>query len=337
MKRFYLGLLSCFMLFSCGLNECDSESRSSGKNSSFSIVNWNVQTFFDGHTDGSEYKDFKSAGKWSNDKYYTRLTRLCEVLSTLNADVYVLEEIENENIIYDISNQFAGKSWNNSSNWTYSCFAKEKDSSIGCAVLSKFPLFGVKTHSIDIRTQKSAQPSVRPLMEVCADINGHEVTLFVNHWKSKSGGEEASEVWRDWQEAVLAEKIAEVKARGGTAIICGDLNRDADEFILEFSTSENTLLRYANIKSGSKEVVKVHSPWFNSDGTYVSQTGSYYYKDNWERIDHIFCTGKARISGFGPRAQSPWANENKTPFSYKIYSGTGYSDHLPVMANVILN
>lgn len=336
MKRFYLGLLSCFLMFSCGLGECDSESRINRKNSSFSIVNWNVQTFFDGHTDGTEYKDFKSAGKWSNDKYYTRLTRLCEVLSTLNADFYVLEEIENENIIHDISNQFAGKSWNTASNWTYSCFAKEKNSSIGCAVLSKFPLFGVKTHSIDIRTQKSAQPSVRPLIEVCADINGREVTLFVNHWKSKSGGEETSKIWRDWQETVLAHRIAELKARGGTAIICGDFNRNADEFILDFSTSENTLLRYINIKTGNKEVVKVHSPWFNSDGTYVSQTGSYYYKDNWERIDHIFCTGNARISAFGPRAQSPWANENKTPFSYKIYSGTGYSDHLPVMANVIL-
>ncbi|MCR5252941.1 MAG: endonuclease/exonuclease/phosphatase family protein [Treponema sp.] len=337
MKRFYLGLLSCFLMFSCGLGECDSESRINRKNSSFSIVNWNVQTFFDGHTEGTEYKDFKSAGKWSNDKYYTRLTRLCEVLSTLNADFYVLEEIENENIIHDISNQFAGKSWNSASNWTYSCFAKEKDSSIGCAVLSKFPLFGVKTHSIDIRTQKSAQPSVRPLIEVCADINGREVTLFVNHWKSKSGGEETSKIWRDWQEAVLAQRIAELKARGGTSIICGDFNRNADEFILDFSTSENTLLRYINIKTGNKEVVKVHSPWFNSDGTYVSQTGSYYYKDNWERIDHIFCTGNARISTFGPRAQNPWANENKTPFYYKIYSGTGYSDHLPVMANVILH
>ena len=93
-----------------------------------------------------------------------------------------LEEIENEGIINDIANQFAGNSWDSSKNWTYSCFAKEKNSSIGCAVLSKYPLFGIKTHSLDIRTQKDSQPSMRPIMEVNLDVGGRNVILFVNHF-----------------------------------------------------------------------------------------------------------------------------------------------------------
>ena len=341
MKKFYFGLVFCFLFFSCGISECESgENKRAGEKSSFSIANWNVQTFFDGHTDGSEYKDFKSAGKWSNDKYHTRLTRLCEVITKLNADIFVLEEIENESVIYDISNQLAGNSWDSGANWTYSCFAKEKDSSIGCAVLSKFPLFGVKTHSLFVNTQKYEQPSMRPLLEVSTEIGGREITIFVNHWKSKSSGEYESEIWRDWQESVLAGRLKTLETRGGSAVICGDFNRDASEFILDFSSGQggaNTLFRHAGLSENyPPSHVKAYSPWFSADGSYVTSIGSYFYKGSWERIDHIFSFGKARIAGFTPKAEAPWANEDKTPAAYKIYNGNGYSDHLPIMANVIV-
>ncbi len=326
-------------LAACSLNECDSDTSSQNGSSpsrscSFSIANWNVQTFFDGVTEGSEYSDFKSAAKWSNSKYYTRLKRLCEVLARLNADVFVLEEIENEGIINDIANQFAGNSWDSSKNWTYSCFAKEKNSSIGCAVLSKYPLFGIKTHSLDIRTQKDSQPSMRPIMEVNLDVGGRNVILFVNHWKSKSGGEEESEIWRDWQETLLAGRLAEISSASASApcIICGDFNRD----IREFCVLEGGSRTEGNISLRGAKPVKVYSPWLTESGSLSSETGSYYYKGSWERIDHIFSFGKARISAFSPRAESPWAKEDKTPFAYKIYSGEGYSDHLPVMASVVV-
>ena len=33
---------------------------------SFSIVNWNVQTFFDGNCDGTEYSNFTKSQIWGN-------------------------------------------------------------------------------------------------------------------------------------------------------------------------------------------------------------------------------------------------------------------------------
>ena len=127
MKRIYFGLFIWMTFISCGLNECDEGKRAAagGSEARFSIVNWNVQTFFDGKTDGNEYKEYKSAEKWSNDKYIARLSRLCDVLTSINADICVLEEIENEGVIYDISNQLAGKSWDSRNNWNYSCFSNE--------------------------------------------------------------------------------------------------------------------------------------------------------------------------------------------------------------------
>ena len=42
----------------------------------------------------------------------------------LDADVYVFEEIENKNILIDISNRLSGNSWNQGRNWNYAFFAK---------------------------------------------------------------------------------------------------------------------------------------------------------------------------------------------------------------------
>ena len=40
------------------------------------IVNWNAETFFDAHTEGSEYAEFKSSkSKWGSERYAARLGR----------------------------------------------------------------------------------------------------------------------------------------------------------------------------------------------------------------------------------------------------------------------
>lgn len=307
-----------------------------------SLVNWNVQTFFDAETEGSEYSEFQSAGRWSKDKYMTRLNRLCEVMRTLNADIYVFEEIENEAVIYDLSNQLVGDTWNNKNKWHYSCFSKDSGASIGCAVISRFPLKDMKTHVFDIRTQSQSQPSVRPLLQVTVDVEGYDLVLFVNHWKSKLGdddGEDGSEteIWRDWQEAVLSNALSD---SGATAcVICGDFNRDAREFVTRFDGGDrslNTVFRGIGDSQKGEKVVRVYNPWFDSAGELTAETGSYYYENDWELIDNIFSYGNVKLSSFSARAEEPWANERGIPVGYKIFTGEGYSDHLPVMCTLVL-
>lgn len=311
-----------------------------------SLVNWNVQTFFDAQTEGTEYDEYRSAGRWSKDKYITRLNRLCEVMRSLNADIYVFEEIENEAVIYDLSNQLVGDTWNNKNKWHYACFAKDEGASIGCAVISRFPLKNSKIHIFDVRTQKQTQPSVRPLLQVTAEIDGYELTIFVNHWKSKLGdydsedGEEPkseTEIWRDWQEAVLSNALA--VSPTAACVICGDFNRDARDFVTVFdgaNRSPNTVLRGIGNAEEGVQNVKVYNPWFDSDGTLGSETGSYYYDNRWEYIDNIFACGNVKLSSFSAKAEEPWANEKGFPVGYRIYTGEGYSDHLPVMCTLVL-
>ena len=151
-----------YVLFSLLLVSCSIEP---GNKTKVSVATWNVQTFFDSTLDGTEYAQFRKED-WNASKYEQRLEKLCKVLMSLDADIIVMEELENEDILYDINNRLAGNSWNQKKMWTYCCFSKNEGSSIGCGVFSRFEICDVKLHNIDIRTEKSTQPYTRPVMEV---------------------------------------------------------------------------------------------------------------------------------------------------------------------------
>lgn len=310
---------------SYAIKEKDSNNVTSQGKVNLSLACWNTQTFFDAVSDGCEYKDFQRPEKWNKEKYSKRLDSLCEIMSLLSSDILVLIEIENEAVVQDITNRLAGSEWSKKRSWQYACFAKEPGSAIGCAVFSRFELFDLKVHSLDIRTQKTEQPSSRPVMQVSVRSGEKELTIFINHWKSKSGGEEDTEIWRDWQEALLAEKIKSNKS--SCLVACGDFNRSAEDFVISADrVSETNIL----LRSMDGSLVSMYSPWIDLNGKTDKEKGSYFYKDEWERIDNIISTGKEVISRFQAVSISPLVDENGKPQSYKIYENSGYSDHLPV-------
>lgn len=294
------------------------------------IVNWNVQTFFDSKNDGCEYSDFKNSS-WTVEKYKDRLTRLCNSIERIDADIFIFEELENEAVLFDISNQLAGNIWNQSKYWPFAAFRKNPGDSIGCGILSRLPLSSVKIHNLDIRSEKDSQPALRPIIElslICK--NGSELILLVNHWKSKASGEEESEVWRNWQESVLTDLF--YKNQGKKILAAGDFNRNLNEFEI-ISNKEISLKKEANLNlrdfAGNRKI-EVYSPWINGTGTFVNP-GSYYYDGNWERIDHFFSSVEVKMLDFYPLSDGPWCSkENSRPLSYKVYNSSGYSDHLPI-------
>ncbi|MBQ9495828.1 MAG: endonuclease/exonuclease/phosphatase family protein [Treponema sp.] len=295
----------------------------SEKTLSLHVVNWNVQTFFDATTDGTEYSEYKSTkSNWGRNAYMARLERLCDVIKKLNADVYVFEEIENEGIMYDIANTLAGNAWNRK-NWCYACFAKIPGDALGCAVLSRYELGAMATHALDIRVH-GKQPSMRPVIEVAVFVDGKPLTIFVNHWKSKLGGEVETEIWRDWQESVMAGKIRNLNNRA--AITCGDFNRDIAEFAPGL---ENDAILFRGAHFGKTHEQTLRSPWlWNS----MHDSYSYYYEGSGERIDHFFVSGAAEILSFSAEVHGAWADGNGMPLRYVMYTGKGYSDHLPISA-----
>jgi hypothetical protein len=85
-------------------------------------------------------------------------------------------------------------------------------------------------------------------------------------------------------------------------------------------------------------VITIYSPWFaelrkeNNDSS-----GSYYYKNNWETIDH-FLLSPQFFDGIGWDFESarilnfpPFTNARGTPAAYNPRTGSGLSDHLPLL------
>ena len=315
-----VALLLGMTLFSCGTASPD------GGKETLRVVSWNVQTFFDAHEDGVEYKEFLRSRNWGEAQYRERLSRLCGAIRALDADLVVMEELENELVLQDISNFLAGE-WSRRRWYPYGCFASEPGSAIGCGVISRFPIAGLTVHSLDVRTERAAMPQMRPLMECTVRKNGRELVCMVCHWKSMSGGE-GSAVWRERQEAVLGERV-----RGAAlpVLVCGDFNRDIGDFC-RGELPGQVLLRCLPLDGG--RCAAVQSPWFDGEGGLVGP-GSYFYQGAWSRIDNFFCAGAAEILSFSPECGGAWCDaETSVPQRYTLWNGRGYSDLLPLSCTV---
>ena len=327
-NKIFLSVTFLFFLLLC--TSCDNGFSFDAGNKKVHVVSWNVQTFFDGVTSGNEYSEFKgSKSKWNEDLYNRRLNDLCSAIQEINPDILVLQEIENEGVMYDISNRLTGFQ-NSKNSYQWMAFRKSPDSSIGCGVFSRIPIKNVLHHQVDCRIY-GEQPSLRPLMEVALswdEKSGKEVSLFICHWKSKYGGKEVAAKWQQQQGELLGWRLAELEKIGkANAIICGDFNCGIEEFIPYEKDLEKVYIGNIAVKSG----------WLLE--TTVSK-GSYWYKDTWEKIDHIFSFGNVNIKDFTTIESDLWTELHESgeiiPHRYSVWKGNGFSDHLPVSAWVFL-
>lgn len=325
----FLFVLKSLVFISCtekGFAEGEGTGCAVDKKVSLKILNWNAETFFDANYDGCEYSQFSGSG-WTYQKYEKRLENLVEVIKATDADVVVLQELEKKEQLNDLYNRLCS-SFNSSKNYNYGCFAKEEGSAIGLAVLSRMPLKNPTVHSLDIRTESKKQPSMRPLLKVYVEKDGKQLLLMVNHWKSKSGGEAETKVWRDFQESVLAYNFVLAFNSGDKALACGDFNKDISEFT-KFSDGVNPFnLVLCGIKSAP-----VYSGWYKADDSLV-MPGTYFFKDRWERIDHFFAGSGVGISDFKVENEGNWATAEGKPKRYLIKYSSGYSDHFPISCRV---
>jgi endonuclease/exonuclease/phosphatase family metal-dependent hydrolase len=330
MKKFSTRLCSVLLLGVIALVAC--EAKESG---ALCVVNWNLQTFFDAQALGNEYAEFLGAkSAWTAEKYKARVERVAQVIATLDkagrVDVFTFEEIENGAVLVDISNELTGHLPRNRA-YPYAAFATAEGSSIGCGVLSRYPIAGMTVHAVDVRDEQlGAPPRMRPLLEVRLETGkdaGDTVALFVAHWKSKVGGEEAAGVWQDRQAGVLARRVAVLSKEPNRGIVAlGDFNRNMGDF--ESVGGGKVALGDVSLAAG----------WL-AFGPEVTGPGSYFFRGGWERIDHAFIAGNCSFLSFSAENAGPWAVERdgeRIPYRYVLGTGKGYSDHLPVRCVVRL-
>lgn len=293
---------------------------------SVSIVSYNAQTFFDTMESGAEFKEFRGAkSEWTKEKYEIRLNRLLEAVNLSSTalgqtggtpDILILQEIESHTVIEDFCKRLPLKD-----SYLEAVFLPpEEGSAFGCALLSKLPIKNTKIHNVYCEEFK-----LRPIIEtlIPVNINGteYEVGVFNVHWKSKSGGSNSSHI-RKMQEELLFNKIKDFEKNTpqGIFIACGDFNQPLNEFT-KLKTFQNC---WESEIHNRKTEAKLHAE------------GSYFFKEEWEGIDHFFYSDNLNddkgleISDFAVISEPPLIKTDGTPNRYLLYTGQGYSDHLPI-------
>jgi hypothetical protein len=203
------------------------------------------------------------------------------------------------------------------------------------------------------------------------EAGGASVALFICHWKSKLGGDEETEDLRRASARLLLRRLREieVEAPGTPVIIMGDLNENHDEYYRQAGRYISALLpddpraaEHAGLYKNSgtvhaaqtdflvltgvkppqtsffaEEVIALYSPWGKE-----LKNGSYFYKNDWETIDH-FLLSAALFDGRGWDFNDcevinavPFVNPQGTPNIYNAHTGGGLSDHLPLLLGLKL-
>jgi len=315
----------------------------------FTAVVWNIQAFFDGHEDGHEYTEYKEGAGWTPEKYQARILAVSQAVLKMEAsrevpDLIGFVEVENQGVLDDLSRGVLSKY---AYNWT--AFANLPGSSLGLGVLSRYPITSAVAHSITVENDTAP----RPVLEVRVEPCGKPLVFFLCHWKSKLGND--TEELRRASARVVQRRLLEITSteEETPVIVMGDLNENHDEFyrfqalcaLLPDDRDAAKLVSSGRkdylVLSGEKpprnvffagETEPLYSPWMAE-----LSDGSYYYKGEWETIDHfllskaLFGSSPWRFSDCWVLNKEPFTTSKGIPNTYTPKSGNGLSDHLPLM------
>jgi endonuclease/exonuclease/phosphatase family metal-dependent hydrolase len=366
-----------FALIGAALGACDfSEAGDTEpeKITGLTLMTWNLQALFDGTETGNEYEEYREAAGWSAEKYAGRLSVIAGAIGGMETppDIVAVQEAESAGVLQDLAGALAKQGYG----WTH--FAANPGMSLGLGVLSRFPLENTKAHSVTV----NGDTAPRPVLETWVNAGGSGLVLFVCHWKSKLGSEDATEATRRASARIILRRLRELAAEEPElpVIVMGDLNENYDEFYRRngevisallpddprsasqtgfYQLVPGTAKDAAGTTEQARELQKdflilsknkppaaryfpaeawvLYSPWAGE-----LKNGSYYYKNDWETIDHfllsapLFDNSGWEYEGCAAADYPPFASPNGYPAAYNPRTGSGLSDHLPLLLSLRL-
>ena len=317
------------------------------------IASWNLQNLFDTVDDPQKNdEEFLPNGsyEWTQDRLDKKLYNLARVVRSMSdgrgPDLLGVVEVEHQAVLDSMISKFM-------SDLDYKTAYIESPDNRGIdnGLIFKSKKFNVLNIQADTVHLSGNWPTrlifgVNLLMN-----NGEKITVFVNHWPSRSGGQEKSEPNRIEAAKTLraaVDRIFNVEP-DAKIFIMGDFNDDP----VNVSITE-TLKAYP-LKCDStitEYEVNPQKKLFNlAYSSFENGAGSYKFRDTWNLLDQIIVSG-ALVTGsdvnyicnsfevYKPEFMVTKSGQYKgTPFP--TYGGRrylgGYSDHFPVIAKFRIN
>jgi len=315
------------------------------------VAFYNLENLYDNFDDTlKEDSEWNPGGKkeWSEERLSKKMLNLWKAVSSINSDsgpdILGFCESENEAVAQRLVDEYFGKD-------KYRLAYKESPDGRGIDVGLIYKPEFLQLISVTGDTVQPVGDSypTRLVLHVTFIQYSTSETLhvFVNHWPSRRGSNDITEIYRCKAAKVLKNRVNELYAEDKNAniIIFGDFNDEPTN--ISIKDTLGTLPFY-----GEEEELDIYDDpqLFNLAFEKKEKgEGSYKYQEFWNMLDQIIVssnliTGKLKylqdsFEIYKPDwLQTPSGKYKGTPFP--TYGGSnylgGYSDHFPVLAKFIV-
>jgi len=240
--------------------------------------------------------------------YWDKVTKLATVLSGIGTDmnpdgaaIIGVAEIENDTVLKDLVNHTLLKN----RHYAIAHYDSRDARGVDVGMLYNPKYFTLEqSDKLFVQLPGGSKDAyfTRDVLWVKGKLDGETVHIYVNHWPSRSGGEERSAPARAAAAAVVKQHSDSIiKAEPGAKIvIMGDLNDDP---------VSPSIIEVLRAKGKQKEVMKggLFNPWTEM---YRNGIGTLAYQDSWNLFDQIIIS-------------YPWLNKEQDGFFYyqpRIYN-----------------
>ena len=304
----------------------------------FDLMSYNVENIFDTIDDPNKAdEDFTPSGKlqWNSAKYYEHLNHTVDAITNKGTNfpaIVGLIEVENGTVLNDLVNTSYLKGKGYQVVWHEG--PDERGIDVALIYDSK-KVTVVGSRPIPVVLESVSDPNTRDILKVTVKVGSEDYHLFVNHWPSRRGGQDESEMHRIKAASVLRKEVDQILSVNPKAnIICmGDFN--------DFPSNKSV---HDVLRAG---VSNEHSVLFNMMSDFEAlKKGTHFYKGEWSPLDQFIVS----YGMFDNKCISANSFEVVTyDFLYytskdgvkspaRAYVGDsykgGYSDHLPILMHV---
>lgn len=311
---------------------------------------YNFENLFDTDDDPEiEDEEFTPQGKkrWENNLYEEKLDNMAKVVSQLGTDITEdgvallgLAEIENKKVLEDfvLNEKIADR------NYKIVHHASPDKRGIDVALLYQEKYFDYshqKAIPLLLYKKDGSRRYTRDILIVSGKLDGDVMHVLVNHWPSRSGGENRSKAGRNSAGKICKNIVDSLYQENPDSkiVIMGDLN-DAP--------NSPSVKKFLAAKSVKEQVFKsnVYNPFCK---LYKRGLGTTAWRDAWSLFDQILVTGSLIENNNNGYAfykaevfKKPWLLQKSGQYQgypYRTFVGDvyqgGYSDHLPVLIYLI--
>ena len=326
-------------MVSCKTTKLDyNEYSDAAAKAKFDLMSYNVENLFDTIDDPNKAdEDFTPTGKlqWNTVKYYEHLNHTVDAITNKGTNfpaIVGLIEVENGTVLNDLVNTSFLKGKGYQVVW----YEGPDERGIDVALIydsKRVAIVGSKP--IPVVLESVSDPNTRDILKVSVKVGSEDFHLFVNHWPSRRGGQDESEMHRIKAASVLRKEVDQILSVTPKAnIICmGDFN--------DFPSNKSV---HDVLQAG---VSNEHSVLFNMMSDFEAlKKGTHFYKGEWSPLDQ-FMVSYGMFDNKCVSANSfevvsydflYYTSKDGVKSPARAYVGDsykgGYSDHLPILMHV---